>query len=271
VGVVLANEYYQAGMAGFSIPAAEHSTITSWGREQEVDAFRNMLKQFAKPGAIVAVVSDSYNIYDAAEKLWGETLRQEVIDSGATVVVRPDSGEPVLVVNTLLHILDRKFGSKMNSKGYKVLNNVRIIQGDGVNPYTIECILKSAKIAGFSADNLAFGMGGGLLQQVNRDTQKFAYKCSAIQRQVAAIRGGDICIDAPEWRDVYKDPIDDAGKRSKAGRLGLGRNSATTDGKFTYFLTTDDSPDNILTTVFENGTMFNSSTFDEVRGRAGRE
>ena len=57
-----ARVYYGEPMAGFSIPAAEHSTITAWGRDGEAAAYRNMLRQFAKPGSIVAVVSDSYDL-----------------------------------------------------------------------------------------------------------------------------------------------------------------------------------------------------------------
>jgi nicotinamide phosphoribosyltransferase len=53
-------------MAGFSIPAAEHSTITAWGCDGEAEAYRNMLRQFAKPGSLVAVVSDSYDLDHAA-------------------------------------------------------------------------------------------------------------------------------------------------------------------------------------------------------------
>src|SRR6185369_70114 len=33
--LVAARRYYGADMAGFSIPAAEHSTMTAWGRERE--------------------------------------------------------------------------------------------------------------------------------------------------------------------------------------------------------------------------------------------
>jgi nicotinamide phosphoribosyltransferase len=110
-----------ADIAGFSIPAMEHSTVTSWGREGEADAYRNMLNQFAKPGSVLAVVSDSYDIYNAAEKLWGEELRQQVIDSGATIVIRPDSGDPVEVNRRLIEILGSKFGYTKNSKGFKVL------------------------------------------------------------------------------------------------------------------------------------------------------
>jgi nicotinamide phosphoribosyltransferase len=207
-GVLYAREFYNAGVAAFSIPAAEHSTITSWGRDNEVKAYENMLKQFAKPGSIVAIVSDSYDIYNAVDKLWGEELRQMVIDSGATVVIRPDSGDPDVVCRQLVQKLDAKFGSTVNSKGFRVLNNVRLIQGDGVNENTIRTILGSFQAYGYSADNIAFGMGGALLQQVDRDTQRFAMKCSS-----ALING--------KWIDVQKDPVTDSGKKSKAGRVTL--------------------------------------------------
>ena len=60
------------------------------------------------------------------------------------------------------------------------MNNVRLIQGDGVNEHTIRTILGGFQAYGWSADNIAFGMGGALLQQIDRDTQKFAMKCSSI-------------------------------------------------------------------------------------------
>lgn len=263
VGVDLANRYYKAGMAGFSIPAAEHSTITSWSKEREADAYENMLKQFAKPGSIVAIVSDSYDIYNAASRIWGEMLKQKVIDSGATVVIRPDSGEPVQVVNQLLYILEGKFGSKANTKGYRVLNNVRIIQGDGLNEATIEAILKSTKLAGFSVDNIAFGMGGGLLQQVNRDTQRFAYKCSAIERTLAGVIGSD-GLPQSAWFPVFKNPITDPGKVSKQGLLTTydnGGNQLVCGHLF------QDVPEALIP-VFENGSILVETDFAQVRARS---
>jgi nicotinamide phosphoribosyltransferase len=258
-GVLFAREYYNAGIAGFSIPAAEHSTITSWGRDNEVKAYENMLKQFAKPGAILAVVSDSYDIFNAASKLWGEDLRQRVIDSGATVVIRPDSGDPVEVNRRLVEILGEKFGYTTNAKGFKVLNNVRLIQGDGINELTVRSILGAFMAMGWSADNIAFGMGGALLQQVDRDTQKFAMKCSA-----AEVNG--------RWIDVVKDPVTDSGKKSKAGRVTL-----WTNGTGEYVSSVDEPKQwadrgwtDALVPVYWNGNLHKDYTFEEVRANAAK-
>jgi nicotinamide phosphoribosyltransferase len=256
-GILAARRYYDEPMAAYSIPAAEHSTITSWGRENEVEAYRNMLRQFAKPGALLAVVSDSYDIYNAVENLWGEALKQEVIDSGALLVIRPDSGYPAEVVLKTAVLLARKFGYTLNSKGYKVLNNVRIIQGDGINKRSIQEILANLKLNGFAADNIAFGMGGALLQHLNRDTLKFAMKCSAIQ------------VDG-QWRDVYKDPITDPGKTSKKGRLMLYRNVA--EGSYCTAaeggLADNADWQAALVPVWENGKLLADWRFAEVRARS---
>jgi nicotinamide phosphoribosyltransferase len=258
-GVLFAREYYGAGVAGFSIPAAEHSTITSWGRDGEVKAYENMLAQFARPGTILAVVSDSYDIYNAASKLWGEELRQQVIDSGATVVIRPDSGDPVEVNRRLIEILGEKFGYTVNAKGFKVLNNVRLIQGDGINELTVRSILGAFTAMGWSADNIAFGMGGALLQAVDRDTQKFAMKASS-----ARING--------EWVNVVKDPVTDPGKKSKAGRVTLWQSGGE-------FASTVEQPMNwtdqgigpwteALEEVFRDGKLVKEIDFATVRANA---
>lgn len=259
-GILYAREYYGAGIAGFSIPAAEHSTITSWGRDNEVKAYENMLTQFARPGSIVAVVSDSYDVYNAASKLWGEQLREQVVASGATVVIRPDSGDPVEVNRKLIEILGAKFGYTTNAKGFKVLNNVRLIQGDGVNEMSIRTILGTFMALGWSADNIAFGMGGALLQQVDRDTQRFAMKCSSIK------------VDGI-WINVQKDPVTDSGKKSKAGRVTLWTNSG---GEFASAVTppTGWSDKGIggwtdaLVPVYWNGNLSKDYTFAEVRANA---
>jgi len=96
-----------------------------------------------------------------------------------------------------------------NDKGFKVLDpHVRLIQGDGINTNSVLEIIDNVKKAGFSLDNVTFGSGGALLQQMDRDTQKIAFKCCK-----ALIKG--------KPRDVYKDPIHDKGKKSKQGSMVL--------------------------------------------------
>jgi nicotinamide phosphoribosyltransferase len=249
-GIRVLQKYYGSqDMEGFSIPAAEHSTITAWGREHEAQAYDNMLSQF--PQGLVAVVSDSYNVYEACEKLWGQALRDKVMQREGTLVVRPDSGNPREVVLKVLEILAAKFGATTNGKGYRVLHpKVRVIQGDGVNYWTIQDTLTAMNRAGWSADNITFGMGGALLQQLNRDTQKFAFKCSNV-----TVNGRD--------RDVFKDPVEGHDKVSKRGRLALHHSN----GAWSTERTQRDAQhaDDRLRTVFHNGELLVEQTIAQVR------
>jgi nicotinamide phosphoribosyltransferase len=259
-GVRCANHYYDCEMAAFSIPAAEHSTITMWGREREEDAYANFVQRYlidrvVPEGApkVAACVSDSYDVFNAIENLWcGPRLLPMVAHSGGKLVIRPDSGDPPTVVLKCLQILDRKAGTRRNTKGYKVLPSYfGLIQGDGVNDESIPEILHAVISRGYSASNIGFGMGGGLLQQVNRDTLKFAFKCAA------ALRGG-------EWVDVSKEPATDMGKRSKQGRLALVRENGD------YNTVRRPRNDDLLAPVYEDGRVLRRSTLDEVRQSAMR-
>ena len=212
-------------------------------------------------------MSDSYDIYNAC-KLWGTELKQDVIDSGAVVVIRPDSGEPSVVVTKCLYILEKYFGSVTNAKGYRVLNNVRVIQGDGINQASIHSILFTMDLAGFSADNVAFGQGGALLQQVNRDTMRFAMKCSAIGVREMVDESGEYALI---WRNVFKDPITDSGKVSKKGRVTLYKSGfdyvSGVEGQQPKAWA-DKKWEVALEEVFRDGVLIRDMTFDEVRANA---
>jgi nicotinamide phosphoribosyltransferase len=247
--LVLLRDYYRAPMAGFSIPASEHANITSWKRECEVDALENMLDIY--PTGLVACISDSFNIYDACEKLWGEKLKEKILSRDGTLVVRFDSGDPNVVVPKCLNILAEKFGYTINSKGYKVLPpQLRTIQGDGIDLDTLPTLLNSIMDAGFSIENIAFGSGGGLLQKVNRDTCKFAFKCSSVMTNGEQI-------------EVYKQPVDDPGKKSKKGKMKLIKES----NKFQTVALTDPREDQLIE-VYRNGDILVVPTLDQIRKQA---
>lgn len=131
---------------------------------------------------------------------------------------------------------------------------MRVIQGDGVDVDSIGVILQRIQQAGFSTENVAFGMGGGLLQKVNRDTLRFAMKASAMQ-----ING--------EWRDVYKQPITDSGKHSKRGRLAVIRDAGTIKTIREDVLSWES---NLLRPVFRNGELLVDDSFDAIRARSNQ-
>lgn len=239
-------------VAGFSIPASEHSTITAWGKDNELKAFENMLDKY--PTGVVACVSDSYNIFEACSELWGEKLRDRILERDGRLVVRPDSGDPKTIDLKILEILGEKFGYETNSKGYKVLPpQIRIIQGDGIHYETVIEILEYLKQFGWSASNISFGSGGGLLQKLNRDTLKVAFKAA-----LAVVDGKEI--------EVYKDPITAPGKKSKRGYMTVNRGE---DGIIRTRTGADrDEKTDILETVFENGKLVKEYDWATVRDNA---
>lgn len=261
-GIRLANHYYGAGMAGFSIPATEHSTMTMWGEDGEEDAFESYVRRYlverqvpAGVPKLAACVSDSYDIFRAVEQYWcGARILPLLEASGGTLVIRPDSGDPLEVLPRIFEILEARVGMSVNGKGYKVLPSYfRVIQGDGIDRDSMREILGALAARKISASNIAFGSGGGLLQKVNRDTQKWAFKCCN-----AVVNGRAV--------DVRKNPVTDQGKRSKQGRLDLVR---TAHGFETVALPegVEAHPDTAMVTVFENGIIAHDTTFAECRAR----
>jgi nicotinamide phosphoribosyltransferase len=248
----IAQNYYGEEVAGISIPSSEHSTITSWGQFGEIDAMRNMLNQY--PSGFVGCVSDSYDIFKAC-KTWGGELKNLVMARDGTLIIRPDSGYPPSIICKCLTILEEAFGAVKNKKGYKVLNpHVRLIQGDDIELDMIQSILQQMKYRGWSSDNVLFGSGGGLLQKVNRDTLKFSFKCSAIERK-------------DTWYEVFRNPITDIKKASKRGKLRLEK----TGNKYKTIENVENERGtgvDELEVVFLNGQVMQEQKLSDIRQRA---
>ncbi len=252
-GIQAAIDYYGARPGvGISVPATEHSETIIWGEDHEAEAYKYFMEQY--PQGYISIVSDSYDLNNAV-KLFSTSLRDQVLTRDGVVVVRPDSGYPPDIMRHLLNQLWDSFGGNLTDKGYKVLNTkVRIIYGDWMSYGMIDKVCSATTSAGFSTDNFVFGMGGALLQMVNRDTFKFAFKASAAE------------VDGLE-RTFSKHPKDDPGKNSKAGKYMVLYNKW--DGKFTSIPEDDLKADqNQLRTVFKNGKILIEEDFETIRKRA---
>merc|ERR1711953_1392536 len=226
----------------------------------------------------------------ACEKYWGTELKEMIMNRpgpAGRLVVRPDSGVPKDTVLRCLQILLERFAEHCTTTptGHKLLpTQIRLIQGDGVNYESIPEILQVLADNKIAAENVAFGSGGALLQKLDRDTFKCAFKCSEI-----IING--------QARPVFNDPITDPAKASKKGRLTLQRVSDTphTDAdlyksssasgvpggtghihKFSDEMLTvsdgkGDPSKDLLIEVFRDGQLLVDHLFDDIRLRADLE
>jgi nicotinamide phosphoribosyltransferase len=256
VAMEVAVNYYNADLNGlaFSVAATEHSVMTALGKNGEEQVVENLLNEY--PTGILSVVSDSYDIYNFVSNIVGTKFKDRILDRDGVFVVRPDSITPTHPTpeEEMVWIMENlwaNIGGTINSKGYKVINpKVRVLWGDGIDIDGIKKILYAVTKAGFATENIAcFGMGGGLLQKVNRDTQRCAFKCSAQYRD-------------GQWYDIQKNPKD-VSKASKKGKLKL----IKVDGEFETVGENDPGED-YLKVVFYDGVLLNEVDFATIRKNA---
>lgn len=252
-GYIAARQWYNASAPRGSGQFQEHTNVIAFGRENEAATFRILL---ANPGAGVAgLLCDAYDHENAVRNIIGKELHDEVANFAGLVAVRCDSGDAVKVAADTVEWLMQDFGSTVNSKGFRLLPpNIRVVQGDGLTPTSHAALYKELERRGLAADNLLSGMGGGLLQRINRDTLNFGMKANAVR-----INGA--------WKPIKKIPSGDSMKHSKAGRLAL----QFVDGDYRT-VPRDSIPaeENVLVPVFRNGKLLRMYDFAELKARSER-
>lgn len=177
--LLVPSRYYNENidkMFGYSIRATEHSIMTSRGEEGEFGVVEELLNK--NPDGIMAMVIDSYN-YERFIEVCGTKFKDLILNRNGRIVFRPDSGDIIKVSQRVLELLSQYFGYTVNNKGFKILpDQVRALWGDGINISDMDRILEeSAKTAGHR--KLGFWHGWRTSSKINRDTCRFAFKCSA--------------------------------------------------------------------------------------------
>ncbi len=250
-----------------SVPASEHSVMCSFGREDELLGFRNMLRLY--PEGIVSIVSDTYNVYIVLTD-FANTLKSEILSRDGKVVFRPDSGNPEYIIcgdptaeegsnewKGAIRLLDETFGSTINSKGFRVLNpKVGLIYGDGMYLARYGRTLKRLMEMGYAASNLVIGVGG-ILRNHSRDTLGFALKAIYVE-----IDGHPV--------EIEKDPVTDSKKKSHKGLVGLfldENGEYVTRDRLTEY---EERVENLLEVVFRNGESLIVENFETIRERVAR-
>ncbi len=269
IASLLINDIYETNnIYGVTIPATEHSTILMRGRTGEVETMESVLDTF--PTGPVACVSDTWDIMNAVDNIWGDKLRSKILsrDSNSPLIIRPDSGSILVTLKKIFESLFRNFGYTETKDGFKVLPpQIRVIQGDGVNIDSIHNIYTMLIEEKISAANLALGMGGKLLQSgLDRDVHKFAFKPNYMifdNKEVMASKEPIVFDDNGERHVSFK--------KSKPGHLKLVKN----DDNRTYrtvssFLHPEEFEmvQDELVEVFNYGVITKRYTFDEIRKNA---
>jgi nicotinamide phosphoribosyltransferase len=267
--IQLLSDYYDgAGLVGGSVPATEHSVMCAGGQADEMETFNRLLKLY--PKGILSVVSDTWDLWHVLDTILPK-LKTEILARDGKLVIRPDSGDPVLILTgdatqtpgTLPHkgvveALWDLFGGSVNSHGYRELSpKIGAIYGDSINEDRAQRICLRLMDKGFASTNVVFGIGSFTYQYVTRDTNGFAVKATWAQ-----VKGVE--------RLLSKNPVTDSGeKKSAKGRIVVVQTPTglrmidclTLDGEREY------DPDNLLSLVWKNGRFVRRQTLADIRSR----
>ncbi len=297
-----AKYYYGDDNVAFSVPASEHAVMTAYGKENEIEGFKRLLKQY--PTGILSLVSDSFDLWSVCTKFVSE-LKEEIMSRDGKLVIRPDSGNPADILcgkNTYLsaantgqnlkrdsnpncenitesewkgviELLWDVFGGTINEQGYKVLDShIGAIYGDSITIERADEICKRLASKGFASTNVVLGVGSYSMGYATRDNQGGAVKATYVE-----IKHWDVATERlnetmgknsnPEWiegREIFKDPItDDGTKKSATGLLCV----EEVDGKIGLYDKVSWNTENtgLLQTIYKDGEFENETTLTEIR------
>lgn len=269
-------EYYGADsdkeIVGGSVFATEHSVMCAGGELNEMDTFVRLLTE-VYPTGVVSIVSDTWdywgvfkNILPKIRNLVEERYKRDPANSrfpgypGSKLVIRPDTGNPVKVINGDAFAKDDLerigsarglmdiFGFDITSKGFKAYNPcIGLIQGDSVNLTNQVDILDGLYQNKLASSNIVLGIGSYTYQYCTRDT--FSQALKATYAEVDGV-----------GREIFKNPKTGSYKKSHKGLLRVNN-----DGSVTEQCTWEQEAEGMLQTVFENGKLVRFQTLAEIR------
>jgi nicotinamide phosphoribosyltransferase len=275
--ITAAEYYYNANvekeLVGTSVPATEHSIQCAYADDEKY--LRRMLSE-VHPSGIVSIVSDGYDFWDVITRVV-PSLKKEIMARkggpvGDKVVIRPDSGDPVLIVcgdpsapvgtpeyKGAVECLWETFGGTESSTGFKLLDShIGLIYGDAITLRRAEEIMELLKAKGFASTNVVFGIGSYTYQYNTRDTFGYALKST-------------LCVVDGVEKQIFKNPkTDDGTKKSQKGRVAVlrqGNEFIFADG----FGLNDKIPGDQLREIFRDGKLLVDESFAIIRERIANQ
>lgn len=258
-----------------TIPATEHSVMCAGGMEDEYQTFKRLITE-VYPKGFVSIVSDTWDFWKVITE-YMPMLRGIIMGRDGRVVIRPDSGDPVKIIagytsEELEDLLPQEiaaipecelkgayeclwetFGGTFTEKGFKMLDtHIGMIYGDSITPERQKEIYRRLEAKGFCASNLVLGVGSYTYQYKTRDCLGFAMKATW-------------CDINGTPKEIFKHPQTDNG--TKNSLKGFIRVDKDENGRYVAHdqVSGIDRLKGCLETVFENGKMIKTFTFEEIR------
>jgi nicotinamide phosphoribosyltransferase len=260
--------YYNANsemeLIGGSVAATEHSVMCMGTTEGEYETFKRLICE-VYPKGIVSIVSDTWDLWKVLTD-YMPRLKEEIVSREGKVVVRPDSGDPVLIIcgnpdgkteqerKGVIELLWDVFGGTVNDKGFKELvPQIGAIYGDSITVDRATRICQKLKEKGFASTNVVLGIGSYTYQYNTRDTFGFAMKAT-----YGEVNGNG--------REIFKDPItDDGTKKSAKGLMKIELNNGRYELKDQA--TWEEEQGGELKEVFRDGQLLVDDSLAAIRER----
>ncbi|MGC4040849.1 MAG: nicotinate phosphoribosyltransferase [Flavobacterium sp.] len=261
-------EYYNANsdteLIGGSVAATEHSVMCMGTTEGEFETFQRLISE-VYPKGIVSIVSDTWDLWKVLTN-YLPRLKEQISSREGKVVVRPDSGDPILILcgnpdgkteeekKGVVELLWDVFGGTTNSKGYKeLIPQIGAIYGDSITLERATKICENLKEKGFASTNVVLGIGSFTYQYNTRDTFGFAMK--ATYGEVNGV-----------GREIFKDPVtDDGTKKSAKGLMKIVSENNTF--KLIDQVSWDEEKQGELKEVFRDGKLLVDASLAKIRAR----
>lgn len=276
--------FKEVGRGGVS---TEHSVMCSnFSIDGDEETFIRKLITEIYPDGYVSIVSDSYDYWNVVNVIF-PSLKKEILSRDGVVGVRGDSGDPVEIVAGkplpkgyngdmsdlsledagTVEVLWRHFGGTINSKGYKVLDkHIKVVYGDSITQNRAEEIYSLLEEKGFSAECVSLGVGSFSMQALeDTDGNLYPYTRDTFGVAIKATHG---LLSNGQELFILKDPKTD-NENFKKSLKGLVDVRVDENGELYAVdeISTNDTRNTIMVTMFKNGKQENVETLAQIRAR----
>ncbi|MDX1343464.1 MAG: hypothetical protein R3227_13940 [Reinekea sp.] len=283
--------------------ATEHSVTCSWLLEGEIAFFRYLMTE-QSPKGILSVVSDTWDFWTLVTEYLPQ-LKDEIMNRDGTLVIRPDSGDPVKIltgyrsialqdisrVSDACEIADKEGFEAVEIQGtyydVKTGNPMQPCEVKGL----IECLwdifggtttdkgykLLDDHIGAIYGDAITLKrqreilqrlMDKGFASKVVLGIGSYSYQYVTRDTHGSAVKATSV-VKGGERVAIFKDPKTDQGKKSAKGLLKVIRQDGTL--RVLDNVSPQEEAEGLLEVVFEDGKLVKTTTLAEIRDRIAQQ